>query len=281
MQFLTKTALDKLYFSGLIVILLFAASVIVPAQSPVMSFSAEKAKSSAFLQQSASFQDSCRDIRISGSNLSARCLRERGSYVATSLEIRGITNVNGTLEYGRDGRGRSSYQETCNDIRISGANLSARCQRADGSSNYTSITLRDIVNNNGRLEYGRDGGGNGSGNGGGYYPPPSSNNPASFQDSCRNIRVATTTLSAQCRDGNGRWRDSSVQIRGITNVDGNLEYLRDGRGRSTYQETCRDIRANGSRLEARCQRADGSTKRTSVNLIGIVNDNGRLRYELN
>lgn len=276
MQSATKFALNKLYLSLWVGILLLAAGSAATARNVTKTTSRPIAASEN--QQYSSFQESCRDIRVSGATLSARCMTERGDYVSTSIEIRGIGNSNGNLEYSRNERGRSTYQETCDDIRISGSNLSAQCRRADGSSNYTSINLRDIVNNNGRLAYGRN---NGGGNGG-YYPnPPSSNNPANFQDSCRNIRVSVTTLSAQCRDDNRRWRDSSIQIRGITNVDGNLEYLRDGRGRSTYQESCRDIRISGARLEARCQRADGSTKRTSVNLIGIVNDNGRLRYDLN
>lgn len=275
-MFLARFALNKLSVSLSVGIFILAGSFAVTARNTVAA-SSLTAEEPVF-QQNSSFQDTCRDIRIYGATLSARCLTARGDYVSTSIEIRGIGNNNGTLEYTRNDRGRSTYQETCDNIRISGTNLSAQCRRADGSNNYTSIYLRDIVNNNGRLEYGRNGGG---GNGG-YYPnPPSSNNPANFQDSCRNIRVSVTTLSAQCRDDNRRWRDSSIQIRGITNVDGNLEYLRDGRGRSTYQETCRDIRISGARLEARCQRADGSTKRTSVNLIGIVNDNGRLRYDLN
>lgn len=272
---LARFALNKLSVSLWIGIFLLASSSAAAARDTIAA-SFSPAEEFTF-QQSSSFQETCRDIRIYGATLSARCLTERGSYVSTSIEIRGVSNNNGILEYSRNERGRSSYQETCNDIRVNGANLSAQCRRADGSNNYTSIYLRDIVNNNGRLEYGRNGGG-GSGN---YPNPPSSNNPANFQDSCRNIRVSVTTLSAQCRDDNRRWRDSSIQIRGITNVDGNLEYLRDGRGRSTYQETCRDIRISGARLEARCQRADGSTKRTSVNLIGIVNDDGRLRYDLN
>jgi hypothetical protein len=222
--------------------------------------------------QNASFQDSCQNISVNGNTLSARCRTERGNYVSTSIEIRGITNVNGNLEYLRDGRGRSTFQDSCTDIRVGGATLTAQCRREDNSYSNTSIFLRGIINDNGRLQYGR-GGGDDSVN-------PPSDNFASFQDSCRNIRVSVTTLSAQCRSENGRWRDSTVEIRGITNVNGNLEYLRDGRGRSTYQETCRNISIAGSTLMARCERENGSLKRASISLIGIVNDNGRLRYKL-
>lgn len=277
MHLITKYAFNKRWLSGWIVILLLAANVALIAQSRVYNtlFPVKNGEFVAFLQQYASFQDSCRDISVYGNTLSARCRTERGAYIATSIEVRGITNVNGVLEYLREGRGRSTYQETCNNIRISGATLNARCRREDNSYNSTSIYLRDIVNNNGRLEYNRGGG---SGN---DSPNPPSNNPANFQDSCRNIRVNMTTLSAQCRSENGRWRDSSVEIRGITNVNGDLEYLREGRRRSTYQDSCTEIRIDGSNLRARCQRQNGSYKRTSIELIGIVNDNGRLRYSLN
>ena len=277
MHSVTKYAFNKQWLSGFIAILLLTANVASVAQSHVYdtSFAVRSSEFAVFLQQYASFQDSCRDIRVNGNTLSARCRTERGAYIATTIEIRGITNVNGVLEYLRQGRGRSTYQETCSNIRISGATLNARCRREDNSYNNTSIYLRDIVNNNGRLEYNRDGGG------GNDSPNPPSNNPASFQDSCRNIRVDVTTLSAQCRSENGRWRDSSVEIRGITNVNGDLEYLREGRRRSTYQDSCTEIRIDGANLRARCQRQNGSYKRTSIELIGIVNDNGRLRYSSN
>lgn len=232
-------------------------------------------KTSLFSLQFASFQDSCRNIRVNGNTLSASCRNERGRYVATTIQILGITNVNGNLEYLRDGRGRSTYQDTCTSITVSGANLSAECRREDGSLNYSTVFLRNIYNDNGRLRYNFDGNDDGGGN---PVDPP--DNGATFQDSCRNIRVSTTTLSAQCRDENRRWRNSSVQIRGITNVNGNLEYLRDGRGRSSYQETCTNIRIDGATLTARCQREDGSSNRTSIVLRGIINDDGRLRYRL-
>ncbi|HEX8289516.1 MAG TPA: CVNH domain-containing protein [Pyrinomonadaceae bacterium] len=277
MNLVTKYSLNERWLSGWIAILLLAANVASVAQSPIYntSFSVKSGEFVAFPQQYSSFQDSCRDIRVYGNTLSARCRTERGGYVATSIEIRGITNINGVLEYLREGRGRSTYQQTCNNIRISGATLSARCLREDNSYNNTSIYLRGIVNNDGRLEYNRGDGGNNGDN------SPPSNNPASFQDSCRNIRVNMTTLTAQCRDENGRWQASSIEIRGIRNVNGNLEYLREGRRRSTYQDSCTEIRINGSNLRARCQRENGSYKPTSIELIGIVNDNGRLRYSSN
>lgn len=49
----------------------------------------------------------------------------------------------------------------------------------------------------------------------------------------------------------------------------------------SYQQTCRNIRSNGDRLFANCQRADGGWNDTSLdyrNCRGeVINDNGNLR----
>lgn len=49
-----------------------------------------------------------------------------------------------------------------------------------------------------------------------------------------------------------------------------------------YQQTCRDIRSNGNRIDASCQRSDGSWANTWIDTSScgggsIVNDNGSLR----
>jgi CVNH domain len=49
----------------------------------------------------------------------------------------------------------------------------------------------------------------------------------------------------------------------------------------SYQQTCQDIRSNGDRLSARCQRVDGGWNDTSLDFRNcrgeVVNDNGNLR----
>jgi CVNH domain len=49
----------------------------------------------------------------------------------------------------------------------------------------------------------------------------------------------------------------------------------------SYQQTCQDIRSNGDRLSARCQREDGGWNDTSLDYRncrgGVINDNGNLR----
>jgi hypothetical protein len=49
----------------------------------------------------------------------------------------------------------------------------------------------------------------------------------------------------------------------------------------SYQQTCQDIRSNGDKLFARCQRADGGWSDTSLDFRNcrgeVINDNGNLR----
>jgi hypothetical protein len=56
---------------------------------------------------------------------------------------------------------------------------------------------------------------------------------------------------------------------------------REGLPGGDYKETCRDVRMNGSLLEANCQKRDGGWRSTSLDTRscnrGIINDNGNLR----
>ena len=104
---------------------------------------------------------------------------------------------------------------------------------------------------------------------------------STFQDSCTNIRIENDTLTADCQRRNGRYRTSSIRIRGIHNDDGRLTYLRNSRGASTFQDSCRNIRVQGNRLNARCERANGSFVRSSIIIRGVQNDDGRLEYHRN
>ncbi len=101
------------------------------------------------------YQNSCRNIQVDGTNLSARCSRSNGDSEVTSIPIRGIKNRNGTLTYSSSSTSDSTYQNSCQDIQVDGANLSARCSRSNGDSEVTSISIRGIKNRNGTLIYSR------------------------------------------------------------------------------------------------------------------------------
>lgn len=57
--------------------------------------------------------------------------------------------------------------------------------------------------------------------------------------------------------------------------------LAQGAPYGSYQQTCRDVRTNGDRLFARCQRVDGGWNDTSLDFRNcrgeVINDNGNLR----
>jgi hypothetical protein len=105
-----------------------------------------------------------------------------------------------------DAQSSSTYQNSCGNIFIEGATLVATCRRVDGSFHQTSIMLEGIENIDGQLQFTQPG------------------QPASFQNSCRNIRVAGSTLTAICRRTDGSYEPTSLDTLGISNIDGHLRY---------------------------------------------------------
>ncbi|NMG09192.1 CVNH domain-containing protein [Brasilonema sp. UFV-L1] len=102
-----------------------------------------------------SYQNSCRNIDVSGATLTAQCRRTDGTFNNnTSILIRGIYNDNGVLRYTSNATAASSYAASCRNIGVSGATLTAECRRTDGTfNNNTSILIRGIYNDNGVLRY--------------------------------------------------------------------------------------------------------------------------------
>jgi hypothetical protein len=100
----------------------------------------------------------------------------------------------------------SSYENSCTNISIAGATLVATCRRIDGSLNRTSIVLQGIENIDGRLDFTQPG------------------QTASFQKSCRDVRIIGATLTATCRRINGSYARTSILVPGISNINGVLQY---------------------------------------------------------
>ena len=101
---------------------------------------------------------------------------------------------------------------------------------------------------------------------------------SSFQDSCRHIRVERATLSADCRRIDGNFNQTAIEIRGIENINGNLQFSSMVKP-SSYQLTCRHIRAAGSTLTALCRRIEGTFNESSILIPGVANINGNLQYQ--
>jgi hypothetical protein len=102
-------------------------------------------------QSASSFQNSCSNMTVTANILRANCRKINGSYDQTSIAIRGVENIDGTLRV--TGAGASSYQQTCQYIGIVGSVLSATCRRINGSWQLSSLALPGIANINGILTY--------------------------------------------------------------------------------------------------------------------------------
>ena len=237
---------------------------------------------------SGSYQQTCRNIGVSGSRLHATCQDGNGNWQTTELSdyqrcSSEIVNTNGTLQCntaagynnggyrqgGRDrddddrGRGNGqnggpggSYVQTCRDIHTRGNTLEADCQTGNGQWNRTSLRNYNrcnggIVNDTGTLRCGGDVGGYNDGNRdrdrdrdhdadrdrdrdydrdrqGGYQGGNYQNGVpgGSYTQTCQDIHVSGNTLKANCKKGNGHFKQSSLhnfnQCSEIANENGNL-----------------------------------------------------------
>lgn len=198
-----------------------------------------------------------------------------------------------------------SYQNSCQNIDADWQRLSAVCRKRDGQWNYSTLEdyrrcRGDIANDNGRLVC-RDGGGYNDDDGyhddGGYnddgYNDPDWTPRGSYQQSCRRIEADRNSLTAECRDRNGRWRYTELEnynrCRGdIANIDGMLRCERrdDDHSdsgdwpRGSWRNSCINPRIYGSMLYAECRNRFGRFMQTSIDYRRcnreIVNVDGRL-----
>lgn len=254
------------------------------------------------------YVQTCRNIRTYGNRLDADCQRWNGSWSRTSLDFGqctgGVINNDGRLMCASGGYGYNQghwqshlpagdYVQTCRNIRFYGNRLDAECQKRNGGWRRTGLDYIDqcsspIANDNGNLVC-RSGGY-------GYHGGWQRGIPAgTYTQSCRNIRTLGNRLEAECQTHRGDWRwtslDSINQCSSpIANDNGNLVCDRSygfqggwqgGIPAGTYTQTCRNIHAFGDRLEAECQRRNGSWRQTSLDHIdqctsAPANDDGYL-----
>ena len=267
-----------------------------------------------------SYQQTCNNVAVNGNVLSANCQDSRGNWVNAQLpdvqRCNGdITNDNGALHcasspgYGtpagyQAGNGpNGSYTQSCQDVHVGGDDLHARCQRRDGTWHETKLDdynkcRGDILNDNGNLKcvvgatYGSPGGYQSG------YPAGAPVN--SYTQTCKDIKSHGDDLEARCQTRNGDWRKTSLddykKCRGqIINDDGNLRCVAAAYGgpggyesvngpNGSYTQTCREIKASGDDLHARCQSSDGNWHNTKLDDYqkcqgDISNDNGNLRCD--
>jgi len=99
-----------------------------------------------------SYQLTCSNISLSGNVLSAVCKRRNQTLNQTSIVLRGIDNINGTL-LDRGSSGPASFHLTCNSTSVSGSRLSGSCRKINGTYQNTSTNINRIHNINGVLTY--------------------------------------------------------------------------------------------------------------------------------
>lgn len=113
-------------------------------------------------------------------------------------------------------RPSGSYERTCSNIRFDGDTLRARCQRRDGSWNYSRLRHADrcdgrINNRNGDLECGR---------GWGHDDRARALPSGSYERTCNHARMDGNTLKATCRQRDGGWRRTTLDR--AYRCDGNI-----------------------------------------------------------
>jgi hypothetical protein len=203
---------------------------------------------------------------------------------------------------------QGTYQQTCNNVSVSGDTLIANCQDANGTWRTTQLPgfqscTSEISNDNGNLRCANAG----------YGPAQTwrGNGPGgSYLQTCRDVKVGGDDLHARCQTTDGAWHDAKLddyrKCKGdIMNDNGKLRcvagapvgaYGPGGYGggypggynqnvngpAGSYGQTCRDIHVGGDDLHARCQTRNGDWADTKLDDFkkchgDIINDDGHLR----
>jgi murein DD-endopeptidase MepM/ murein hydrolase activator NlpD len=102
--------------------------------------------------KNSSYQLTCSNISVEGDTLLADCRKRNQTIKRTSIRILGIENIDGDLK-DNGTKNPSTYQNSCNNISVAGATLSANCRKINGSYKSTSILIPGIQNIDGTLSY--------------------------------------------------------------------------------------------------------------------------------
>ncbi|MBW4599070.1 MAG: CHAT domain-containing protein [Calothrix sp. FI2-JRJ7] len=140
---ITTTQLWKLF--PIILLSAYLTSLILP-------FIFEKLPFHFVGRPSSSFQNSCDNISIIGSDVSAKCKTVDNKDNLTTISVPGIRNDNGNLSFvGFNNLSNFHSANECKNIYINRDVISGNCRRNDGSYNLTSISLPGIHNYDGNL----------------------------------------------------------------------------------------------------------------------------------
>jgi hypothetical protein len=98
-----------------------------------------------------------------------------------------------------------------------------------------------------------------------------------FSESSKNLEIRDKTiLSAQCRDSEGTYHQSEIDLNSyITNNDGVLQW----RPHGNFSANSKSIKLDGAVLKSKCQMENGTWLSSQINLDDkISNCNGKLIY---
>jgi len=111
---------------------------------------------------SGSYQSTCKNIRVDGKQLKAKCQKRNGSWNNTSINYKNcnkdIKNDNGKLTCGSSNNSnfpKGSYKKSCKNLYMEGKVLEADCKNEKGKWKHSSIKYKNcnkgIWNDNGKL----------------------------------------------------------------------------------------------------------------------------------
>ncbi|KAF8190013.1 Cyanovirin-N [Mycena galopus ATCC 62051] len=94
----------------------------------------------------------------------------------------------------------------------------------------------------------------------------------SFAESSRNYRLEGTTLLAECKDREGQYRNSQLNLNDILgNDDGEFDL-----NGTNFSDSANNIRLDNTALVASLKTRDGNWREAAIDLGFISNEDGRL-----
>jgi len=218
---------------------------------------------------SGSYQQSCSNISVSGTTLSATCTTTTGTQRSTQLQnfnqcTGDIANLDGALACNIGGQPPSgSYQQSCRFAYFVNGTLFAECKTVSGQWVSTQLPnvgqcVGDVANLDGTLACNIGG------------QPPA----GSYQQSCRFAYVVNNTLYAECQNVSGQWVTTQLPnftqcLGDVANFDGGLACNIGGQPPSgSYQQSCRFAYFINGTLHAECKTVSGQWVSTQLPNVG-------------